>query len=372
MKKAIPHIAFRVDASREIGTGHFMRCLTLADALKKHNVRIRFISRHLPSHLSELLQDRSFEFIRLKREIMDREINEQPHANWLGCNQETDAKDTIHALSDRAWDWIIVDHYSLDIRWEKALRLSAKHIFAIDDLAERAHDCDTLLDDNLLPDTNTRYQNKVPAHCRLLLGPKYVPLRNEFLQLREKTRFRTGRVNRILISFGGIDLKNYTSWAIVALNNIKGYGFAVDVVVGAQNPHRKEIEEICRCNSLNCHVQTNQMATLMKDADLAIGAAGYTSYEFVAMKLPAILVPSSQIQAEFANEMEKKGVAYVAKINKDTTTQKVSEEFFKVIDSIGMRTSMSRFCEKVIDGGGCVRIVEELLRTRNDYELQNK
>ena len=372
MNQDIHYIAFRVDASHEIGTGHFMRCLTLADALKRKNINIRFVSRHLPPHLKELLRERSLEFIGLQKETMGVEINNLAHDKWLGISQEIDAKDTIQALSDRAWDWIIVDHYSLDIRWEKALRLSAKHIFAIDDLADRKHDCDMLLDDNLLPEFETRYQNKVPAHCRLLLGPKYVPLRNEFLELRKKTNIRTGGVNRILISLGGIDKNNDTNWVIEALKNRKNRHFVIDVVVGAHNPNRKEIQENCRTHSLNCHVQTNQMASLMKDADLAFGAAGFTSYEFVAMKLPAILVPSSHIQIEFANEMEKKGVAYVAKKNKDTNTQAVSEEFYKVIDSIGMRASMSRLCGNVIDGGGCTRIVEELLHKRNNYEHLNK
>jgi UDP-2,4-diacetamido-2,4,6-trideoxy-beta-L-altropyranose hydrolase len=361
LKKAIHHIAFRVDASNQIGSGHFMRCLTLADALKQSGANIRFVSRYLPDRSCEMLLERGYEFVGLNSKSIDEDIDELTHAHWLGCSQQVDAKDTVQALSDREWDWIIVDHYALDVRWETVLRSSSKHILVIDDLADRLHDCDTLVDDNLFPDIETRYINKVPTYCRLLLGPKYVPLRNEFLQLREKSDFRNGVVKRILISFGGIDADNYTSWVIEALINTRARDLVIDVVLGAQNPSRKQIQDDCDKYGLNCYVQTNQMANLMKEADLAIGAAGYTSYEFVAMKLPAILIPVSDIQTIFAKEMESKGVAYVPKINKSENTKAVSAEFLEVMDSITLRSSMSRACVEVIDGKGSARIVEELL-----------
>lgn len=360
MKKKLA-IAIRVDASAQIGTGHFMRCLTLADELRLRGAEIRFVCRYLPDHSRKMLRDRGYDFIGLNSQSIDEAIDELTHAHWLGGSQQVDAKDAIHALSDRVWDWIIVDHYALDARWETSLRGSAKHIVVIDDLADRLHDCDVLVDDNLFPDIETRYLNKVPINCRLLLGPKYVPLRNEFLQLREKSNFRIGAVNRILISFGGVDADNYTSWVIEALINTRARDLVIDVVLGAQNPSRKQIQEDCDKYGLNCYVQTNQMANLMKEADLAIGAAGYTSYEFVAMKLPAILIPVSDIQTIFAKEMENKGVAYVPKVNKSENTKTVSAEFLEVMDSITLRSSMSRACAEVIDGKGSARIVEELL-----------
>jgi UDP-2,4-diacetamido-2,4,6-trideoxy-beta-L-altropyranose hydrolase len=366
---AMRNIVFRVDASSQIGTGHFMRCLTLADVFKQRGALIRFVSRHLPEHLRGMLRERGYEFIWLNSESVDEEIDELTHSCWLGVSQQFDAKNTIHALSDRAWDWIIVDHYALDARWENALRGSTSHIFVIDDLADRVHDCDILLDDNLFPDIETRYINKVPTYCRLLLGPSYVPLRDEFLQLREKAKLRTGTVNRVLVSFGGIDADNYTSWAIEALINSWVRDLAIDVVLGAQNSNRKQIQNDCDRYSLNCYVQTNQMANLMSDADLAIGAAGYTSYEFAAMKLPAILIPVSDIQTIFAKEMENKGVACVAKVNKSATTEEVTAAFLEVIDSVTLRSSMSRACVEVIDGKGMVRIIDELLSFEGAYEF---
>ena len=181
------NIAFRVDASTQIGTGHFMRCLTLADALKQHGAKIRFASRHMPEYLRDMLVVKGHEFMLLDSSPSDAISDGLSHANWLGTSQHADAQDTVQALSGQTWDWLIVDHYALDARWESALRQTAKNIFVIDDIADRQHDCDVLLDQNLYADMDSRYTGKVPAHCQLLLGPRYALLRDEFRQLREQT-----------------------------------------------------------------------------------------------------------------------------------------------------------------------------------------
>ena len=172
------NIAFRVDASTQIGTGHFMRCLTLADALKQHGAKIRFASRHMPEYLRDMLVVKGHEFMLLDSSPSDAISDGLSHANWLGTSQHADAQDTVQALSGQTWDWLIVDHYALDARWESALRQTAKNIFVIDDIADRQHDCDVLLDQNLYADMDSRYTGKVPAHCQLLLGPRYALLRD--------------------------------------------------------------------------------------------------------------------------------------------------------------------------------------------------
>jgi len=354
-------IAIRVDASSLIGTGHFMRCLTLAGNLKQCGAQVRFVCRFLPDHLRDMLRDQGYECIILNRESIDEKIDELTHSHWLGVSQQTDARETIQVLSDQIWDWIIVDHYALDVRWEIALRSLTRHIMTIDDLADRLHDCDVLLDDNLLPNIETRYLDKVPKHCRLLLGPAYVYLREEFLRLRLAAAFRVGAVHSVLIAFGGIDGDNYTSWAIEALGNMGISDLQIDVVVGAQNPWREKIQTDCDLYGLKCHVQPNDMANLMRLADLAIGAAGYTSYEFAAMKLPAILIPVSDIQIVFAIELQKHGVAYVPFSSK-VSADEAAVAFHKVISSESMRSSMSLACNKIIDGKGSERIVNELLK----------
>ena len=131
----LQHIAFRTDASNQIGTGHFMRCLTLAEALKKHGAKIRFVSSELPVHLHDMLAAKDIELASLDSNTSTSPTGDLAHAHWLRSSQKQDAHATINALSDELWDWLIVDHYALDTRWESMLRQVTKKIMVIDDIA---------------------------------------------------------------------------------------------------------------------------------------------------------------------------------------------------------------------------------------------
>jgi UDP-2,4-diacetamido-2,4,6-trideoxy-beta-L-altropyranose hydrolase len=237
------NIAFRIDATHQIGTGHFMRCLTLADELNKQGAQLRFVSRNLLGHLRAMLEAKGIELVLLTNTASSAQIDDLAHSAWLGVSQAHDAQETVQALSDQVWDWLIVDHYALDARWERAVRETATQLMVIDDLADRQHDCDMLLDQNFYTDMHTRYLGKVPAHCQLLLGPRYALLREEFRTLHEQIKPRTGEVKRLLVFFGGIDADNYTGLAIKALADMDIKGMHVDVVIGVQHPYREEIKK---------------------------------------------------------------------------------------------------------------------------------
>ena len=162
------NIAFRTDASEQIGTGHFMRCLTLAIELKKNYGQIIFISRNLPRHLIDMLNTNGMIYFPLKTGTVKEATDELAHANWLGTSQVQDAQYTIQALDNKNWDYIIVDHYALDERWEKLVRVKCKKLLVIDDIADRKHVCDILLDQNYYSNINSRYIGKVPENCKLL------------------------------------------------------------------------------------------------------------------------------------------------------------------------------------------------------------
>ena len=285
-------VLFRVDATDEIGSGHFMRCLNLADALKRVSTTICFVSRNLPPHLQELLTEKQYGFFSLGRGTNTGRLDELTHSQWLGTSQEQDALDTI-AIAGNRWDWLVVDHYGIDARWETKLRLSTKKILVIDDLADREHECDVLLDQNLFADPDSRYINKVPAGCVLLLGSRYALLRAEFVELRKRAKLRTGFIKRILIFFGSVDSDNHTAIAVQALENINDPSLIVDVVVGIQHPFLEQIKTLCISNKFHCHVQTRHMAELIQSADLAIGAGGISTYERLFLRLRAIIKPVS-------------------------------------------------------------------------------
>jgi UDP-2,4-diacetamido-2,4,6-trideoxy-beta-L-altropyranose hydrolase len=361
------NIAFRVDASARIGTGHFMRCLTLANALKQRGAQIRFVSRQLPEYLTGLLLERGHHFALLDavgRQETDRDL---PHAHWLGTSQMQDAEDTIKALSDRTWDWLVVDHYALDDRWETMLRRHAKQIAVIDDIADRVHDCDLLLDQNLQRGDDPRYLGKVPAHCRMLVGPRYTLLRDEFRIVRERTKPRHGAVSRLLIFFGGVDDDNYTGQAIAAIVALGIPDLHVDVVVGAHHPNKDQIASDCLGHGFSCHVQTPRMAELIAAADLAIGAGGTVTWERCCLGLPALVICVAENQREQIAAAACEGLLYAPDTGREIASI-IQRHVLTLIENRALRQLISRAGMEAVDGGGVWRVVDNMVH--EDIEMR--
>lgn len=352
-------VAFRVDASSKIGTGHLVRCLTLADALKQRGANCRFVSRHLPDHLRSMLVGKGHEFTHLDSVQNDKALDELAHAHWLGVSQAQDATDSTRALSDRAWDWLIVDHYALDSRWESTLRQLARKILVIDDIADRRHECDVLLDQNFYADVQVRYEGKVPAHCQRLLGPCYALLRDEFGKWREQVKLRTG-VKRVLVFFGGVDADNYTGRVIEALSAIGVPGLQVDVVIGTQHPCREQIESVCTQHRFVCHVQTDRMAELMAAADLAIGAGGSASWERCCLGLPALLVALADNQVDIAKALDSVGACIYLGTKETANTLTIQRAIANLSDMHDQLELISRHASLLVDGRGVERVCQEL------------
>lgn len=351
-------IALRVDASSQIGTGHFMRCLTLADGLKRGGAQIRFVSRHMPEHLRRMLVGKEHEFIPIESSP-SVSPDDLSHAHWLGTSQEADAHDTIQALSDQAWDWLVVDHYALDVRWESLLRTTVKKVMVIDDIADRQHNCDVLLDQNLYADMETRYTGNVPPHCRLLLGPRYAVLREEFRQLRKHVTPRNGLVKRVLVFFGGVDADNFTGRTIEALSNLRIEGLRVDVVIGVQHPQREQIESACAQGDFVCHVQTGRMAELMATADLAIGAGGSASWERCCLGLPSLTFSMARNQGPVVEEAALRGLLY-APLSPSGIAPSIALHFKALIDNPLLLQWISRRGLEAVDGLGVRRVLREI------------
>jgi UDP-2,4-diacetamido-2,4,6-trideoxy-beta-L-altropyranose hydrolase len=297
-------IAFRVDASGIIGSGHLMRCLTLAKQLQPHCTNIRFVCRPLPQHLAAEVTAAGFELLTLPppAPLNDKDLEgELRHAAWLGASPADDARDTLAALDHQPQDWLVIDHYAIDMRWETPLRALCKHILVIDDLADRPHDCDALVDQNLYRNQAARYATLIPAGAQQFIGPGYAFLRDEFHAARAQLEKRSGKVERLFIYFGGADPDNHTARAIAAVLAAIDSGrtlTAVDVVIGREHPDRENIDALCTQHGYDCHVQTHRMAELMSTADLAIGAGGISTFERLYLRLPAIVTPISFNQAE--------------------------------------------------------------------------
>jgi len=304
-------IAIRVDASGQIGAGHFMRCLALADALKHISRKIFFLSRCLPEYLQTLLEEKGHAFVNLIGNSDDyKNLDRLDHSHWLTVSQKQDAIESIQALSSwseksSAWDWLVVDHYALDSRWETELRQIVKKVLVIDDLADRKHDCDVLLDQNYYENMHNRYNQKVPSFCEMLLGPKYALLRDEFNKIHTEARPRVGKPKRLLVFFGGFDNNNYTMRRIEVLSRIGTFGLRVDVIVGEKHPDKIAIESKCNTHGFTCHVQTNRMAEIIANSDVAIGTGGVVTWERICCLLPAIVITTAENQVLPMKELAK-------------------------------------------------------------------
>ena len=206
---------FRADASLAIGTGHVMRCLTLAGALREQGVDCAFVCREHPGHLRDAVERLGFPVTMLSP--AEGAAGPSPYAHWLGASQAQDARDTLQAMAGRQPDWVVVDHYALDAQWESQVRAGCGRLLAIDDLADRPHDCDLLLDQNLGRSAQA-YAQLCPADCRILAGPAYALLRPEFAAWRARSleRRRRPAVRRILVTMGGVDKDNASAVALQA------------------------------------------------------------------------------------------------------------------------------------------------------------
>jgi UDP-2,4-diacetamido-2,4,6-trideoxy-beta-L-altropyranose hydrolase len=348
------HVAFRVDASLAIGTGHFMRCLTLADALAKRGAPARFICRQVPAALRELAARRGHEVVLLPTGS-SKASGDLPHSAWLGCSQPDDVRDTLDALGSGKLDWLVVDHYALDSRWETKLRKAARRILAIDDLADRKHDCDLLLDQNLYAAAHARYTGKLPPHCCSLIGPRYALLREEFARLHDEAVPRSGRVRRLLISFGGVDADNLTAMAIEAVAAVGGQ--QADVVIGAQHPRRAAIEARCRDLGFTCHVQTERMAEVMAAADLAIGSGSSSTWERCAVGLPTVTFAVAENQRRLVEDAAREGLVYApGTADSDALTAHLHALF----DNAGLRQALSHNGLQMVDGRGVKRVLRAM------------
>jgi len=287
-------------------------------------VSICFICRELPGNLIDYIQTRGYPVCRLPYtgHILD---------TWLGEDYQIEINQTLLALTnaDRP-DLLIVDHYALDIQWERKMRSFANRIMVIDDLADRSHDCDILLDQNLYRNMRQRYEGLVSDRCLQLLGPQYVLLRPEFFKARRQVRLRDGRIDKIIVFFGGSDPSNETEKALTALKSVELSNLSVDVVVGKINNRKERIRKVCAdVPNFTYHCQVENMADLMGRADLSIGAGGTTTWERCLLGLPAITVTVADNQRDINEYLNELGVVlHIGDYNMVTSDDILEQVFF--------------------------------------------
>ncbi len=358
-------VAMRADSSLEIGTGHIMRCLTIADQLRKRGHTCYFICRYHTGNIITKIEKKGYEVHTLNSNT-DTSDKSLSHSHWLRGSQLDDARQCISYLKTKEIDWLVVDHYALNTEWETLLRPYCKNIMAIDDLADRTHNCDILLDQTY-GHTPERYKELLPSNCISLCGSDYILLRPEFAQYRSNSLRRRSRpsLKNILITMGGIDKDNVTENVLNSLEKCRlPQQCTLTVVMGSEAPFlsRVQAKSATMRWKTKIEIDSTDMAQLMTESDLAIGAAGATSWERCCLGLPTLLLVLADNQKSIAQKLTHAGaveslVSPAALINHPLLNQQCNYK--------QQLEKLSAEAAKITDGNGVKNVISHLTRNLN-------
>lgn len=361
-------IVIRADSSLQAGIGHVMRCLTLADALTGKGAECHFICREQPGNLIDHLRSKGYPVHVLPASFVAEglgrvEENALSHSHWLGVSQQRDADQSAAILRELRPDWLIVDHYALDFRWEQEVKPLCHKLMVIDDLADRTHACNLLLDQTFGRDS-ADYRSRVPADCQLLCGTRYALLRPEFAALRQYSLQRrvSPQLAHLLISMGGVDKDNVTAQVMIALcNSSLPERCRITVVMGSTAPWMEKVQRLAADMPWTTEVRVgvSDMAQLMADSDLAIGAAGATSWERCCLGLPTIMMVLAENQRLVAQGLEKEQAAFVIKHTADISAC-LPELLQGLIEQPMVLQLMTQSAARIVDGQGTVAVMQQL------------
>lgn len=345
-----------------------MRCLTFADALNEKGASVTFISRKYAGNLNKLISEKKFQVVELSQPEHGKTVqnNNQQSSDdyqaWLGVTEEQDAEETIRAIGNDKSDWLIVDHYSLGKDWEKRIRPHFKNIMVIDDLANRRHDCDLLLDQNYSNNHLDRYKGLVPKATKQFLGPQYALLRPEYAKFRKTLRRRDGTVEKILIFMGGSDPENLTAMAVDALSHSGLESIFLDVVIGLNHPNSEEIHIQCHTRGrARCYNALPHLAELIVKADLCIGTGGSTSWERLCLGLPTLVITSGANQVPASEALGKDGYVEYLGPGGTLSGEDLTEKINQMVSSPVTLVRQSIAGQALVDGMGTQRVAKAII-----------
>lgn len=355
---------FRVDSSNQIGSGHVIRCLTLAQGLRNNGANCTFLSRNLDGNINHLICKKDFQLIELPRPIIQYKNYDYniEHSAWSEVSWEQDAEETINCIKKNNFNKLVVDHYAFSHSWETRVSKYIKDVIVIDDLGDREHFCNYLLDQNL-GSSHSKYLNLIPKDCKTLIGTEYALIRPEFIEHRNESidRNRSESSKRILINFGGGDPKNYISKILKSISVYKiSTVIKIDIILGAINYNLDECYNLAKLipNEINFfHYLDNMSETLIK-TDLVIGAAGSSSWERCCMGIPSIIFSLAKNQNNIAKALSDSGAALLLD-ESSIENGRLIKEIERLINSNELLL-MSKRASEVVDGCGVKRVIGAL------------
>ena len=363
-------VAIRTDASHAIGSGHLMRCLALASEMRRSGWSVKFITSGREKKWISLVHQYGFEYVLINTLIdssltfrnFDDAITKSVSSNF-SMAWRNDVIETKKALRGEIFDWIVVDHYNLDVRWESAVRPCTKRILVIDDLADREHDCEILLD-CVYGRTNDDYAKLVPAGCKLLLGTSYALLRPEFSKWRNYALDRRQEcdvVKKVLVSLGGVDKENLTGLVLDTLQKVEwDANVMIEVVVGHGFKHKRCIKEQIASIPLRValDIGVDDMGRRIAEADLGIGGFGISTWERFCLGLPSVNIVTENNQINAIGMLQRElfsGLIYSDSIKTSLTTY-----IEKISSDKSVYRKLAECCSLLVDGSGLPRTVNEI------------
>lgn len=352
-------VLFRVDAGIQIGSGHVMRCLTLANALKSQGARCEFICREHPGNLIEYLRSKGYVVHSLP--ICHDVDTDLAHSAWLGSTQIQDANACAPILAKLNPKCLVVDHYALDARWERLMASHCGKLMVIDDLADRPHSCDALLDQTF-GRNSMDYKLLVPGHCNVMCGSKFALLRPEFAEFRSHSLQRRAerQFKQVLVTMGGVDKDNVTCQALAALSTSSlPADCEITVVMGPTAPWMTDVKQQAKSMPVhtNVLVGVSEMAKLMAKVDLAIGAAGATSWERCCLGVPTIMIPLAENQVKSCQRLSDAGAGLMLSAATEMRVQ-LPQLIQKMIQEPAAMLAISEIARTITDGRGLERVLE--------------
>lgn len=353
-------VGFRCDSSELIGTGHVMRCKKLASLFIKNDYKVFFICR---KQKGDLIEDLANEFEVLTLPYINKnkkEIDNEIHP-WLGCSQEKDLADTLKIIIEKKilfFDFLFIDHYAIDYLWEKSFK-KAKKIIVIDDLANRKHNADYLIDQNFyLDDGKTRYKKLCNEDCKFLIGPNYALIGNEYKKLRNSCYPRK-KIENILIYFGGFDNQNLTKEAFKAFLAEELKEIYINIVVHKQFKYLEDLNKIIKKRGkTNIHISLPTLGELISRSDLSIGAGGSTTLERSCLGLFNIVIPVADNQLETTKCLYKFLQMENMILDKENLSLKIKERVNYLKSNLKILQKNSFKLMTIVDGKGCERIIK--------------
>lgn len=343
-----PRALIRVDASPEIGLGHLSRCLSLAQALSKCGIVSIFVVRD---------PDPS---VRSKIEAGGHDLVVLPATVDPGSSTDADLV-LAQVEAEQTPPILIVDHYRIDARWEARLRPAVARLAVIDDLANRSHDCDLLVDQNRLDGAAHAYSGLLPTGTVKLIGPRYCLLHPEFSALRQHMRSRDGLVRTILVGFGGSDPAGHTQAVIEALRQHLHQIEQVHILVGSLNASRTRIDEIAsRAPQFTVHVDAVNVGELLQATDLAIGAGGVMAWERACLGVPSLVFGIVSNQVQNVRDMLRAGVAIGAPKMFEPQSDRIERWIDLALASPDLLRGVGERAAALVDGVGAVRVAARL------------